>query len=157
MSGGGGGAKSEVQRIRDARAGNIGNAGAPSLPAPKAKKEFVWPPVLPGPARPRRRVVRASQAFLDYERARKTEKSKVRVDEHGKPLIKVVLKSKPDSTANVDLLGGGGAKEDGLNVQTFSKSIRLWLSEGTMLKCAYFKKMLGRKWKGKTAVSQPID
>ena len=153
-SSGGGSAKSEAQRIRDQR---NANSPAPSLPAASSaagagsKREFVWPPVLPGPARQGRRVHRQSQAFLDYERELKKEKPKKRVDESGAPLVRVILKSKEDATANVNFMGGAG-KTDGLPLQTFSKSIRLWLSQATMLRCPFFKKMLNKKWKDQEEV-----
>lgn len=138
----GGGAASEADKIRSGPGGGPGAA---------KKREFVWPPQLPPPARKNRRVLPASKVFLEYERQKQEQKPKERVDQDGNPLIKLVLKSKPDATANVNLVGGGG-KEGGLALQVFSKSIRLFLSVATMDKCPFFEKMRNKKWKGKTEV-----
>jgi hypothetical protein len=157
-SGGGGGEKSEAERVRDAREARAASLGSSSVrgeppPIPIQKKQLEWPPVLPGPARPGRRRVHVSQVFLDYERKKQEAKPTVPEDDSGAPLIKVVLKSKPDAAANVAGLSvGGDVAPDGLPLAMFSKSSELWLSQSTMMKCPFFKKMLAKKWKEQSEV-----
>jgi hypothetical protein len=141
--------------------GSPRSPGSPGIERPRAeipqRADFVWPPPLPPAARLNRRRASASQVFLDYERELKARKPLKRVDATGAPLIKIVLKSKPDAAASVagsalvgDASSSGGDKEgkpeEGFMLQSFSKSIWLWLSTATMMKCPFFKKMLGSAW-----------